>query len=398
MPVHSSYRTLCLMVALVSAFASVNDDVPMFENDGVVPELMQTRFDSGDCCGGTISEEAYRRVPSAAERGRHVRDDFSQVCKAKGTDGCSKPCSNPFIGKKKYCNAGQVCMKASNNHCVNLCGTAKNGFLAISHMANTIKSVDWAISEGANGVEIDLQYDGTTPTKFQHSPDKGVHPCDCTCAPVAMRPSRFICKATDMGCTANANPATAMLSHLAKTNLALVYMDNKLDTYQDNKWNAENNIEAGKKAAELYKKLFEQGYKGKLLVGVPQTTYLKFLESVKSVLDQTSYKDRVFYTVDMETDAGGAEKAINALKTLGTKNLIYSVGISACATDRYYPWIKAAVAAKNRGDVQEVLIWTIDNRASMQEYLNRGVTGILSNYPGYAQAEACQANKVLAIQ
>ena len=48
-------------------------------------------------------------------------------------------------------------------------------------MTNTPDSVDWAVGKGANGVEIDVEFDSNgNPWRFIHSPKFGDF-CDCSC-------------------------------------------------------------------------------------------------------------------------------------------------------------------------------------------------------------------------
>ena len=48
-------------------------------------------------------------------------------------------------------------------------------------MTNTPDSVDWAVGKGANGVEIDVEFDSHgNPKRFIHSP-KSDDACDCSC-------------------------------------------------------------------------------------------------------------------------------------------------------------------------------------------------------------------------
>ncbi len=49
----------------------------------------------------------------------------------------------------------------------------------VAHMTNTPGAVRWALEQGANGVELDLQFVDDQPDRFQHSID--FEPCDCTC-------------------------------------------------------------------------------------------------------------------------------------------------------------------------------------------------------------------------
>ena len=51
------------------------------------------------------------------------------------------------------------------------------GFYSIAHLTNNIFAVDWAVCEGANTLEIELQFkDDGTPSAFFHSSI-----CDCCC-------------------------------------------------------------------------------------------------------------------------------------------------------------------------------------------------------------------------
>lgn len=53
----------------------------------------------------------------------------------------------------------------------------EEGFYNIAHMTNNKESVKWAMEQGANAVEVDLQFrDDGTPYQFFHSSI-----CDCVC-------------------------------------------------------------------------------------------------------------------------------------------------------------------------------------------------------------------------
>ena len=59
-------------------------------------------------------------------------------------------------------------------------------FYAIAHMCNQIEAVDWAMNEGANAVEIDLNFKSW---KFEHGA-----PCDCTCLTEVFFGKHSVCK------------------------------------------------------------------------------------------------------------------------------------------------------------------------------------------------------------
>jgi hypothetical protein len=80
------------------------------------------------------------------------------------------------------------------------------GFYAIAHMTNTAAAVDWALGQGANGVEMDLQFDAAgKPTFFKHG---GI--CDCTC----IVGTDGIGKALTSVCAASTN-AVDLLEHVS---------------------------------------------------------------------------------------------------------------------------------------------------------------------------------------
>ena len=55
--------------------------------------------------------------------------------------------------------------------------SSASGFYNIAHMCNNIETLDWAVDQGANAIEADLQFDDQgNPTRFYHG-----WPCDCTC-------------------------------------------------------------------------------------------------------------------------------------------------------------------------------------------------------------------------
>ena len=64
--------------------------------------------------------------------------------------------------------------------------TATTPFYAIAHMCNQIDAVNWAMKEGANAVEIDLNFKSW---KFEHGA-----PCDCTCLTEVFFGKHSVCK------------------------------------------------------------------------------------------------------------------------------------------------------------------------------------------------------------
>ena len=55
--------------------------------------------------------------------------------------------------------------------------SVNRGFYIINHMTNNLETLEFAVEQGANAIEMDLQFDKKgNPTILQHA-----RFCDCTC-------------------------------------------------------------------------------------------------------------------------------------------------------------------------------------------------------------------------
>ena len=181
------------------------------------------------------------------------------------------------------------------------------GVSIIGHMTNTPESVRWALERGANGVELDLQFDGRgRPEAFQHTRDASLDPCDCTClCPLAALacPAESVCKALVDGqgrhCRAGAD-AGAMASFLAdeslRSRLAVVYIDAKLgdkvsvdgavlglpccpDRGQSQTAKVTDLAAAGANVVRLLNEnLMARGYRGQVILDGNYVRYVDFLK------------------------------------------------------------------------------------------------------------------------
>jgi hypothetical protein len=92
-------------------------------------------------------------------------------------------------------------------------------FYIIAHMANNIKSVDWAVSQGANAIESDFQFnDHGQPTVVEHG-----DPCDCVCGFTTSNICRQGLRRKCAGPQAS-NDAAAHLQHVAQLDGIALYM------------------------------------------------------------------------------------------------------------------------------------------------------------------------------
>jgi hypothetical protein len=95
-------------------------------------------------------------------------------------------------------------------------------FYVVAHMTNSIRAVNWALTHGANAVEIDLRFDKNgNPAFFFHGGE-----CDCRCAG-----SGSVCSETEVAMPCNSFVLVhTMLDYLAsKPSLALIFLDTKIE-------------------------------------------------------------------------------------------------------------------------------------------------------------------------
>jgi glycerophosphoryl diester phosphodiesterase len=240
------------------------------------------------------------------------------------------------------------------------------GFFNIGHMANTSKAVDYAVKNGANGVEVDLRFDSNgNPDQFRHE-----RPCDCTCG------IQGICTVLSGRCLAGTS-ASELLNHIAsKSELALIIIDSKvsksddLDTF-------------GKKVIKtLDLELFGKGYYGNVIVSIENSETLNYLKAAsKQAALFSPNSSRYYFSIDQEdNDVAGT---INNLISLqgNTNNRVYGTGISACLPKQYYDAILLGTVNRQNGVVGTVYTWTIDKSSSMEQYIRKGALGIITNHP-----------------
>ncbi|MBS2021458.1 MAG: hypothetical protein JST92_03555, partial [Deltaproteobacteria bacterium] len=198
------------------------------------------------------------------------------------------------------------------------------GFYVVAHMCNNAASVDWAISQGANGIENDIRFDAKTgqPTEFRHGGT-----CDCVCNPVPS--SMNVCKVLNGDCEAR-EAAYAHLQRLGKLPwLSLMILDSKIpDT------GAFNAAEAGKAIVKLCDiHLFGFQFKGKVIISNGKRTAngVAYIKAVAAAVAKSPNKDHYYVGFDQDSDLA----ATGALASQWSKHVIAGAGISACAPGAY---------------------------------------------------------------
>lgn len=244
-----------------------------------------------------------------------------------------------------------------------------------AHMVNTVAAMrDGVLTQGANGVEMDLHFDVNTGrlTEFRHG---GICDCVCTgcpaCSILAANGPTF--------CEASVDYATMMKAMAAADitpKLAVIYIDTKLN---DDLLNKGVLYAAGCNTVKALVANTLPAFKGQIVINGAYVKYVDFLKGAQACAKTTSFDQQFFYTLDFE--GSGENKATASLYSLGTSNIVYSAGISACAPGAFHTEVKAAI---NHQLYASVGIWTIDSQSSMVAYINDGVDSIMSNKPSLA--------------
>lgn len=243
----------------------------------------------------------------------------------------------------------------------------------VAHMVNTPTSIRWALTQGANGIELDLKFNGVNPGIFHH----GIF-CDCSCFLRLFTNKENICRALDEGCSGFTSAAD-MVSFLGSkeilsSNLALIYIDAKLDT------SVIDYVEAGANLVRLFNtNVMAQGFRGQILVGCPNFKFFTFLQGAfREANKNLHYADRYFYTIDQI--GANSISVWEYLKQLDTNNIVYSSGITSCFfIDRFF--YRAIDYCLHSNIYSAVGVWTPDTDRSMNIYLKLGVDFIVTNRP-----------------
>jgi hypothetical protein len=245
----------------------------------------------------------------------------------------------------------------------------------ITHMANTRPAIDWAVTQGANGVEMDLRFDEFgKATEFRHG---GI--CDCFCAPGPSSICSVLATSHPEGsrrpCEASESPAR-LLRHLGgRSEVALAIIDSKVE-----KLSAAALVTAGRQVVQIIEThLFGAGYTGNVIISTAKMTSAEFLRSATQASGGKRFADRIFFSFDQESNK--TTEVLANLRDLPSRARAFGTGISACLPGDFRKGIRAAESNRTRGAASFVYIWTLDSSRSMQKYLDAGAQGVITNYP-----------------
>lgn len=246
----------------------------------------------------------------------------------------------------------------------------------IAHMVNTPNSIRWALGQGANSIEIDLKFDGTRPSKFHHG-----FPCDCSCLLDFLTFRHNGCKVLGEDCSASTSVADMMTflssEEILSSRLAVIYVDAKLGN------SVENYAEAGANVVRLFnEKVLARGYRGQILLGCLTISRVDYLRGALQEATKSKYADRYFYTIDNE--GRKANQVLESSLELGTNNIVYDTGISACFHALPSAFDDAIQYSLDAEAYAAVGVWTVDRKSTMVHYLEAGVDFILTNRPKVA--------------
>lgn len=146
-----------------------------------------------------------------------------------------------------------------------------NPFYLIAHMVNSRSAIDWALSQGANAIESDIQFDiNGNPTIIEHG---GV--CDCVCAILSNHICDAVLNRKCSGPDASDDAAGHMQYVASRTGIALYYIDSKVEAEWGNRLD-----KAGTAIVPfLDNNLFNYGYKGKVLVSAPKIDVYNYIQA-----------------------------------------------------------------------------------------------------------------------
>ncbi len=230
----------------------------------------------------------------------------------------------------------------------------------IAHMCNSPKSVHYAVGCGSNGVEIDI-------TIGEDNELLAYHPglSDCSVLPYG------VC-----GHQSSAHSLKAVCVEVVcfPKQIQLVYFDVKSEALSQ-VYCFGNHI----------KQLFGSGYNGQVIVAVSffSKESSRFLQEIQKWLyiHCSDICKSVFYTFD---DGVGVHQTLDiydVLSSLVGNQIVMSFGNSALSMVKFEEESIVAQRLCLSGLIAGVFTFTLDRKDSMENAINIGVSGIITNRP-----------------
>lgn len=247
-------------------------------------------------------------------------------------------------------------------------------FYIIGHMANRPEIVDLAISQGANGVEMDLRLTASgDPQRFNHG-----WPCSCTLS------HGGLCRTAKCS---DQSAADVLLRHVAATDLAVVVIDVKAaDVKAEALSRAGDNI-----AAMILTSLFRNKFKGSVIIDVSKVRFAPLLKSAMRTLSEQGgeFASRVYASIDQE--GNHADRVITQLSAF-TQQIAYGTGRTGAGTS-FLPGIQQAKAQK----MPFTYVWTVNRPDVARSYILAGISAIMTDQPMTIGEAARSAGKKMAV-
>ena len=237
---------------------------------------------------------------------------------------------------------------------------------AIGHMTNVPDALSYYTQRNVNAIEVDINFENGQQAYLHHGT-----PCDCS----TKLPSgqKSVCSVAN-ACNGKtlAERQFGAIAKLDQHALSMVYLDSKVS-----KLFPTDQEKYGKQVIELIESsLFNQGYKGIVIVSTGTTDAEFYLQAAVDRAKQSPNQSQIYFTYDMIDSYSQAKKALNRLNT---KNLVYSTGLTSIARiDKHY--LANIAAAKKDGFYP--IIWTVDKEQKINDYFKAGALGVMTNQPG----------------
>jgi hypothetical protein len=319
-----------------------------------------------------------------------------------------------------FCTFLAVCFTSS----VYAQGASTAIYYNIAHSVNNSKYIDWAISQGANAIEADLNF------TEQGAPFDWEHRISCEgdgggiFSPFAnfsrdnflVRDNSFIwtymknvdpvynpdpsqntlvrIKSEGDTCRVRETVASYLHTLATKSTIALFIVDSKVARVQ-NINDTTRRIAGANVVSALNADLFDRGYRGKVIIGVSKSADVQYLASAIEAAKTSPYASRIYFSFDEDgqgtvgaarliglgqSGAQAAIKTITLLSSLTTQSA-YANGITSLLPSNYETELSTGVSSERAGIIKFNYIWTLESPRAMESYLNIGARGLMVNNP-----------------